>query len=259
MRLFVFMFLLFSSFASADEVAEVRAFFDEFVELGKNFDTGIAEFYSPDARIITLRDGIDTMETTGSHWQSMIRKLMPVAERQGDISDFSNVQVNAHGEGFRVSALRSSAIKCVEDSGYYQDVEREGDRWVIVEEYSETVSLSKCEPSEELAELLSAVREKIRPHLPLDLDADTRLESVEVVGSALVYNQRLHTVVASELQLDKAEPILKQIGVQNACGSTEMRTLIRDGATVRYATVDRHGKRLATVDISPGLCSVLAQ
>lgn len=177
-----------------------------------------------------------------------------------DLSPSSrNVQVNAHGEGFRVSALRSSAIKCVDESDYYLDVEHEGDQWVIVEEYSETVSLSRCEPSQELAESLSEVREKMRPHLPLDLDADTRLESVEVVGSALIYNQRLHTVAASEVPLDKAEAILKQIGVQNACGTAEVAALIRDGATVRYATVGRHGEKLATVDISRGLCSAFAQ
>lgn len=259
MRFIAFLFLVFSPFAAADEVSEVRAFFEEFVELGKSFDAEVAELYSPDARIMTLRDGTDRIEVTGSQWREMIRKMMPVAERRGDTSSYSNVQMNAHGEGFRVSALRSSAIKCVDDSDYYLDVEREGDQWVIVEEYSETVSLSRCEPSKELAESLSEVRETMRPHLPLDLDADTRLESVEVVGSALIYNQRLHTVAASEVSQDKAEAILKQIGVQNACGTAEVAALIRDGATVRYATVGRHGERLATVDISPGLCSVFAQ
>lgn len=129
----------------------------------------------------------------------------------------------------------------------------------IVEEYTETVSLSRCQPSEELAESLATIREQLRPYLPLDLDADTRLESVEVVGSALIYNQRVHTMAASELYLEKTEAALKQIGFQDACGTAEVRALIGEGATVRYATVDRNGDTLAKVDISPGLCSAFTQ
>ena len=93
----------------------------------------------------------------------------------------------------------------------------------------------------------------------MDLDADTRLESVEVEGTALIYNQRLHTVAASELNVDQVETSLKQIGVQNACGDARTSNLIDEGATIRYATVDRNGERLATVDISPGICSALVQ
>ena len=92
------------------------------------------------------------------------------------------------------------------------------------------------------------------PHLPLDLDADTRLETVEVVGPALIYHQRLHTVAAAEMDMQKLVPLLRQIGYQNACGLQEIKTLISQGATVRYAYVDRDGAKLANVDVAPGFC-----
>jgi hypothetical protein len=33
-----------------------------------------------------------------------------------------------------------------------------------------------------------------------------------------------------------------------------MKSLIGQGATVRYAYIDRHGAKLANVDVAPGLC-----
>ncbi|MGQ7273987.1 hypothetical protein [Marinobacter sp. V034] len=259
MRFIVFLTLLISSFAFADDAYEVQALFNKYVEFGKNFDADVVELYSPDARISTLRDGRDTLEFTGAEWQTLVRKIMPVAERRGDVSTYTDVQVDSHGEGYRVTALRSSALKCIDGLDFHMDVEREGDRWLIVEEYTETASLSQCEPSDELAESLSKISNMIRPHLPLNLDADTRLESVEVEGSALIYSQRLHTTTASELDLDEVQVILNQIGVQSACGDPRVSSLIDNGATIRYATVDREGERLGTVDVSPGVCSALRQ
>ena len=126
--------------------------------------------------------------------------------------------------------------------------------WRVVEEYTETVSLSQCKPSERLAASLKTTLNGLLPHLPLDLDADTRLEAVEVVGPTLIYRQRLHTIAAAEMDLAKLVPMLRQIGVQNVCGTPEMKALVDEGAAVRYAYVDRDGAKLVNVDIAPGLC-----
>ncbi|MBJ7275360.1 hypothetical protein JHC43_02675 [Marinobacter salarius] len=259
MRFFTLLFLLISTHALANDTSEVRAFFNEYVERSNNFDVDIAELYSSNAKVRTLRDGSESIELNGSQWKATIRKVMPLAERLDDVSTYTDVRIDPHGEGYRVTALRSSALKCKDGLGYHMDVELEGGRWVIVEEFQETISLSQCEPSEELAATLSRVSDTLRQYLPMDLDADTRLESVEVEGTALIYNQRLHTVAASELNVDQVETSLKQIGVQNACGDARTSNLIDEGATIRYATVDRNGERLATVDISPGICSALVQ
>lgn len=255
MRALILFLFFISPAAYAGKAEDVREFFAAFVERANAFDAGIADFYSPNAKVITLRDGTERLELSGAQWKQLLVRVMPIAKERGDTSAFKNVNVSAHGNGFRVTAIRTSAVKCVTDPNYHLDVVQVDNRWVVVEEYTETVSLSQCKPSNKLAASLAAIRTRLLPHLPLDLDADTRLESVEVVGPALIYRQRLHTVAADEMDLERLVPLLRQIGVRNACGAAEMKQLLSEGATVRYAYVDRDGAKLANVDIFPGLCS----
>ncbi len=254
MRYLILLLFALVPVAHADEAENVNEFFGEFVKRANAFDTGIVELYSSDARIITLRDGSEKLQLTGAQWKQLLVRFLPIAKQRGDISIFKNVKVSPHGNGFRITAVRTSAVKCVSDPNYHLDVVQIENRWMIVEEYTETVSLSQCTPSNELAASLASLRSRLLPHLPMDLDADTRLESVEVAGPALIYHQRLHTVAIAELDLPRLVTLLRQLGVRNACGTLEMKKLLDQGATVRYAYVDRNGSKLVNVDIAPGLC-----
>lgn len=240
----------------AGPAEDARAFFDQLVERTNAFDVGIGDLYAPEARIITLRDDVETHEMSGAEWKELVGKVMPIAKRHKDTNTFEAVKVTARGDGFRITATRTSSRKCAADPNYHLDLARVGDGWQVVEEYTETVSLSRCPPSETLAAALATIRNGIQPHLPLDLDADTRLEAVEVLGPALIYHQRLHTVAASEMDLDSLVPMLRQIAVQNVCGEPRMRALVDAGATVRNAYIDHDGVQLAKVDITPGLCDL---
>ncbi len=242
---------------NAGPAEDARAFFDQWVERTNAFDVGIGDLYAPDGRIITLRDGVDKIEMSGTDWKELVAKVMPIAERNEDTNTFEEVKVTARGDGFRITATRTSSRKCAADPNYHLDLARVGDGWQVVEEYTETVSLSRCPPSETLAAALETIRNGIQPHLPLDLDADTRLEAVEVLGPALIYHQRLHTVAASEMDLDSLVPMLRQIAVQNVCGEPRMRALVDAGATVRNAYIDHDGVELANIDITPGLCDLM--
>ncbi len=255
MRVLIFLLFALSPAAYAGEAEDVREFFKTFVEKANAFDTGIVDLYSPNARIATLRDGTERLELSGAQWKQLLVRFMPVAKKRGDTSTFEDINVSPHGDGFRVTATRTSAIKCVSDPNYHLDVVQKDGSWVVVEEYTETVSLSQCRPSEKLAASLKAIHDGVVPHLPLDLDADTRLEAVEVVGPALIYHQRLHTIAAAEMDLARLVPLLRQVAVQNVCGTARMKTLLGEGATVRYAYVDKDGARLVNVDVAPGLCS----
>lgn len=254
MRFLMIVLLAATPFAHAGKTDEVHEFFDHLVERTNAFDASVADLYSPDARIIAVVDSSDRVEITGSQLKQIANQVMPIAKKRGDTSTYKKVKVLPQGEGFRITAVRFSAAKCVTDPNYHLDVMRHDKSWQVVEEYGETVSLSQCKPSKKLAASLNALRDGIVPHLPLDLDADTRLETVEVVGPALIYHQRLHTVAAAEMDMQKLVPLLRQIGYQNACGLQQIKTLISQGATVRYAYVDRDGAKLANVDIAPGFC-----
>ena len=254
MRFLMIVLLAVTPFAHAGKTDEVRDFFDNLVERTNAFDAGVADLYSPDARIIAIVDGSDRVELSGAQLKQIANQVMPIAQRNGDTNTYKKVKVSPHADGFRVNAVRFSAAKCVTDPNYHLDVMRHEQGWLVVEEYGETVSLSQCKPSKKLAASLNALRDGIVPHLPLDLDADTRLETVEVVGPALIYHQRLHTVAAAEMDMQKLVPLLRQIGYQNACGLQQIKTLISQGATVRYAYIDRDGAKLANVDVAPGYC-----
>lgn len=237
-----------------EEAAEVRALFEEYVERSAAFDPGVASLYAPDARIVSLRDGAETIEIRGAEYREMIGRVMPLARKRGDVSRYADVEVARHGDGYRVTATRTSAVKCVDDPDYHLDVAKVDGSWRIVEEYTETVSLSRCDPSPELAARLAGLVEGIEPHLPLDLDEDTRLESVEIAGSALVYHQRLHTVVAAETDLERLSPVLKQAAVREICGTPTMKAIVDAGGSVRYAYVDRDGAAVVNADVPAGLC-----
>ena len=254
MRIFLVLLLVVAPAVHADEVADAQAFFSDFVGRSNDFDPGVADLYSDTARIIAVRDGVTRMELTGSQFKELLVKVIPIAKQRGDTSAFENVKVSKHGDGLRVTATRISAIKCAPDTNYHLDIEMLGDSWTIVEEYMDTVSLSQCEPSKKLAEALASIRDGIVPQLPLDLDEDTRLEEVEIVGPVLVYRQRLHTVSAEELDSEKVVAFLRQLGFQYACGGPETKALIDGGATIRYTTIDREGVELANVDIGSRMC-----
>ncbi len=254
MRFLMIVFLLLTPFAHAADTKEVRKFFDNLVDRTNAFDATVADLYSPEARIIAVVDGSKRVELSGSKWKQIANQVMPIAEKRGDTNIYKKVKISPHNGGFRVTAVRISAAKCITDPKYHLDLVRHEQSWLVVEEYGETVSLSQCKPSKKLATSLNALRDGIVPHLPLDLDTDTRLEAVEVVGPTLIYHQRLHTVAAAELDMEKLVPLLRQIGFQNACGLEQIKVLIGQGATVRYAYIDRNGAKLADVDVAPGFC-----
>jgi hypothetical protein len=254
MRILIVMLIAFTPMAHAGEAKDVRKFFNDFVKRTNAFDAGAADLYSPEARIIALVDGTDRLEISGAQLKQLAPQLMPIARKRGDTNTFKKVKVFAQGDDFRVTAIRTAAIKCVPDKNYHLDVVSLGNSWIVVEEYGETVSLSQCKPSKKLAKSLKATQKALQPHLPLDLDADTRLEAVEVVGPALIYRERLHTVAAAEMDMSKLVPLLRQLGVENTCGSAQLKTLIGEGATVRYAYVDRDRAKLANVDVAAGFC-----
>lgn len=250
----IVLMLVFATATQSGEPDAVRAFFDEFVARSNAFDPSIAELYSPDARVMTLRDGSERLEMSGREWTARVGSTMPLARRRGDRSGFEDIVVTGRDDGYRVTATRIPAVKCVPDINYHVDVAKRDGKWLIVEEYSETVSLSRCEPSGQLATALAKLAKGVRARLPLDLDADTRLESIDVAGPALIYTNRLHTIAAAELDADVLRAELGKYGIRNVCDVAAMKALVDDGATVRYAFIDREGTQLANVDIWPGLC-----
>lgn len=243
--------------ATAAPESEVRAAFDEYVRLSNAYDPAVAAMYADDAKLVQVRDGDQRMEMYGAQWKQALAMALPVAKERGETTTYDKVKVKPQGEGFRVTAVRRTSVKCITDPSYYADFAKVDGQWRIVAEYAESVSLSLCKPDKELAKSLQALAAGIQPHLPIDLDPDTRLEGVEVQRSALIYRQRFHTIGAAEMDLSKLRPMLKQMAIQNICTTPEIRAITEQGGTVRYSYVDRDGVLLGNTDVHGGMCSLI--
>ena len=107
MRLLIVFLITFSSVSYAGQAEEVRDFFENLVARSNAFDVGVVDLYAPDARIITLRDGGQHMEMSGSQWKELLLRVLPIAEKRGDTSTFDDVKVSQTEMGFRVTAVRA--------------------------------------------------------------------------------------------------------------------------------------------------------
>ena len=93
MRILVVMLIALAPAAHAGEAEDAREFFSNFVKRTNVFDAGVADLYSSSARIVTLRDGTDALEMTGSQLKELLIQVMPIAKKRGDTSTFEDVEV----------------------------------------------------------------------------------------------------------------------------------------------------------------------
>ena len=150
--IFLILFLLISgidTFAADADENSAKEFFRDYVELGENFDTSIANLYLDSAIIRNLRrypNGSEkSMQLTGAQWKALITKVMPVAKARGDKSTFSRIIISIDGKQAKIKANRYSNIKCYTDTGYFMIIERQPDsKYKIVEEYMESQPNSDC-------------------------------------------------------------------------------------------------------------------
>lgn len=128
---------------------DVEKFFGQYVSLGDNFDSSVANLYADFAKIHAYRKyphGLErNLEMTGSQWKALLLRVMPLAKAKNDKSEFSNIAISKIKEGYKIKADRYSVSKCYTDTGYYMVVQpRAVGGLEIVEEYMETEPLSNC-------------------------------------------------------------------------------------------------------------------
>lgn len=128
---------------SEERVAQARALFETYVELEHAFDPAVADLYADDAIIRhTLRDpaGPDQeREWSGVEYKRQLRQVMPLAERLGDKSRYSEVTYEPRDDG----TVSIRGVRLSERTGKTSPFELvvaphpEGP-WVIVEEIAES-------------------------------------------------------------------------------------------------------------------------
>jgi hypothetical protein len=95
--------------------AKARAVFDDYVRLGEAFDPALADLYADTAKISNRRvfpDGTSReMAMPAPSYKPLLRRVMPVAKEQNDVSRYSDVRYTVEGENVRISATRYSVMK----------------------------------------------------------------------------------------------------------------------------------------------------
>lgn len=105
---------------------------------------------------------------------------------------------------------------------------------MIVEETSHTQSKSSC-PDEDPTPQIKKITKMLDGKLPIQIDEDTRLDSIKGDSSGLTYFQTLVNVGPGELdaeQIEKFSSVMRPIFIKQVCLQPEYRHVIDNGATI---------------------------
>jgi len=105
------------------------------------------------------------------------------------------------------------------------------------------------------AEHLSKVAAELNRSVPVMIDKETELLPVVGAPGMLIYNYRLVSYSAAQLDHEKFAMGAKQRVVQGACNAPETRDdFLKQGVTLRYSYYDKDKQPIATVDVTPADC-----
>jgi len=102
---------------------------------------------------------------------------------------------------------------------------------------------------------LSKIAAELNRSVPVMIDAETELMPTEGVEGMLIYNYRLVSYSAAQIDSKRFAAGAKQRVVQGACNTPETRDdFLKKGVTLRYSYYDKDKKPIATIDVKPADC-----
>ena len=110
-KFLIFISLFFFSVAFADELSDVREFFDSYVKAANSYKKNIPDYYSPEARIIRVvikPDGSkQSVEFNVEDYMRQLKKRSKLARIVRYKNRYEDIQVSELGSGkYKISALR---------------------------------------------------------------------------------------------------------------------------------------------------------
>ena len=102
---------------------------------------------------------------------------------------------------------------------------------------------------------LSKVAAELNRSVPVMIDKETELLPSEGVQGMFIYNYRLVSYSAAQIDAKKFATGAKQRLIQGACNTPETRDdFLKKGVILRYSYYDKDKQPIATVDITPADC-----
>ncbi len=241
-------------------------FFDRFVALGRAYDPAVADLYADDATIQSVQRNADntvrTLRLIGEPYKRLIRSAMPLARQRGDRDRYSDVSVSAEGPRARIRCTRYNERKRYA-SPYELVLERNGDSWQIIEEYSESrASVAAGSPAPGLTArepispaMLQAAADKLSSFTPMMVDSVTELSRVRVEGHAIVYEYRLVGIDTLAIPPDQLRMLAHAGAAKQICANAQTRgEFIDRGVVMRYKYFGGNRQLMATFDVTAADC-----
>jgi hypothetical protein len=102
---------------------------------------------------------------------------------------------------------------------------------------------------------LGKIAAEINRSVPVMIDQETELLPAVGAPGMLIYNYRLVSYSAAQLDAKKFATGAQQRLKQNACTNAETRDdFLKKGVTLRYSYYDKDKQHIATVDVTPADC-----
>lgn len=130
---------------SATGIEEARTFLSQYATQSYLQSARILDLYS-DRAVVRTRSEREQQARVfeGRVYKRWVREALDGGKAGLDASQFRQATVERRGQRLVIRAQRYSANRCYWDAGYLVGIEREGARWVIVEERMTTRPDARC-------------------------------------------------------------------------------------------------------------------
>ena len=138
----LFILTAFTGCAFADDMQEVRQFFNNYVHAANTYSNTVAEMYSPNAKIIRQvvkpDGGLANAYTNTSTYITQMKIGQAGARLRGYTNSYSDIKITSLGNGvYKISSLRQPKGETYKLKTY-MNVKKINGKWQIIEELMQT-------------------------------------------------------------------------------------------------------------------------
>jgi len=238
---------LIAATAHAGPPDDALAVWQKHIALEAAFDPASVDLLTEDSVMLADRvaaDGsVERQELAIAKVRAQWPQIMASAKAMDDRSTYDDVAIAPDPRGFRVTARRTSLRKCSEDPGYSAILVKTDAGWRLAEQYSKVFAQSQCPPDEKRAAALATENAALyAPQLPLQVDDETRLDTIVAEGPLLRWQYTLVSIPSTFERMDTLMGVMGPLTLKSTCGMANLRTLLDAGGTVVYEYTGSDGK-----------------
>lgn len=95
----------------------------------------------------------------------------------------------------------------------------------------------------------------LNQRLPMQVDAETRLDSSVAADRQFIYKYTLVNITADMLSSSELKAAMEETVINRVCTEQGMQVFVKQGVTVSYAYADKNGKEIAVLSVAPSQCA----